>query len=140
MFFKIVCFVTFPEHMDSQVVRVQPEGVLCKQSVPPLWPAYNKFMDGVDRTGHIMVLTGNQSTFGFASSNFLTMPQTICMYSTSICKRCKAKPKDLLGFRLELVRQLLENVEVRMGVRSGTCSASVYRSNFAHFGNSLKYM
>ena len=56
-----VCFVTivFPEHMDSQVVRVQPEGVLRKQSVPPLLLAYNKFMGGVDRTGHI------RKTYGF---------------------------------------------------------------------------
>ena len=52
---KKVCFVTnvFPEHTDSQVVRLQPEGVLRKQSVPPLLPAYNKFMDGVYRTAHI---------------------------------------------------------------------------------------
>ena len=47
-----VCFVTnmFPEHMDSQVARLQPEGVLRNQSVPPLLPAYNMFMGGVDRT------------------------------------------------------------------------------------------
>ena len=33
-----VCFVTnvFPEHMDSQVARLQPEGVLRNQSVPNL--------------------------------------------------------------------------------------------------------
>ena len=32
-----VCFVTnvCPEHMDSQVARLQPEGVLRNQSVPP---------------------------------------------------------------------------------------------------------
>ena len=34
----------FPEHMDSQVARLQPEGVLRNQSVPPLLPAYNMFM------------------------------------------------------------------------------------------------
>ena len=48
-----------PEHMDSQIARLQPEGVLRKQSVPPLLPAYNKFMGGVDRTAHI------RKTYGF---------------------------------------------------------------------------
>ena len=40
----------FPEHMDTPVARLQPEGVLWYQSVPPILPAYNKFMDGVNRT------------------------------------------------------------------------------------------
>ena len=127
-----VCFVTnvFPEHMDSQVARVQPEGVLRKQSVPSLLPAYNKFMGGVDRTGHI------RKTYGFdrKSKRFwlrlffqffdYAIDNSYVLYKHD-CKRCKTRPKDLLGFRLELVHQLLENVGVRMGVRSGTCSASV---------------
>ena len=48
---KEVCFITnvFPEKMDSKVVRPQP-GVLRAQSVPPLLPAYNKILGGVDRT------------------------------------------------------------------------------------------
>ena len=56
-----VCFVTnvFPEHMDSQVARLQPEGVLRNQSVPPLLPAYNMFMGGVDRTDQL------RKTYGF---------------------------------------------------------------------------
>ena len=125
-----MCFVTnvFPEHMDSQVARVQPEGVLHKQSVPPLLPAYNKFMGGVDRTGHIrkhMGLIGNRSAFGFFFQFFnYAIDNSYVLYKHD-CKRCKTRPKDLLGFRLELVHQLLENVGVRMGVRSGTCSASV---------------
>ena len=43
---KEVCFVTnvFPERMDSKVFRLQCNGVLREQSVPPLFPAYNKFM------------------------------------------------------------------------------------------------
>ena len=51
-----VCFITnvFPEHMDSQVARLQPEGVLRNQSVPPLLPAYNMFMGGVDRTDQLI--------------------------------------------------------------------------------------
>ena len=43
----------FPEHTDSQVGRLQPEGVLRKQFVPPLLTAYNKFMGGVYRNAHI---------------------------------------------------------------------------------------
>ena len=47
---KVVCFVTyvFPETMDSKVVRLQSEGVLRGQSVPPPLPAYNKYMGAVD--------------------------------------------------------------------------------------------
>ena len=37
----------FPKQMDSKVARVQPDGVLRYQSVPPLLPAYNKYMCGV---------------------------------------------------------------------------------------------
>ena len=33
--------------MESRVARVQPGGVLKKQSVPPILPAYNRFMGGV---------------------------------------------------------------------------------------------
>ena len=53
-----MCFV-FPEHMDSQVARLQPDGVLRNKSVPPLLPAYNMFMGGVDRTNEIT------KTYGF---------------------------------------------------------------------------
>ena len=58
---KQVCFITnaFPEHMDSKVFRMQPGGVLRAQSVPPLLPAYNKFMGGVDRTDQL------RKTYGF---------------------------------------------------------------------------
>ena len=58
---KQVCFITnaFPEHMDSKVFRMQPGGVLRAQPVPPLLPAYNKFMGGVDRTDQL------RKTYGF---------------------------------------------------------------------------
>ena len=45
--------------MDSQIARLQPEGVLRKQYIPPLLPAYNMFMGGVDRTAYI------SKTYGF---------------------------------------------------------------------------
>ena len=49
----------FPERMDAPVARLQPEGVLRYQSVPPLLPAYNKFMGGVDKTDRL------RRTYGF---------------------------------------------------------------------------
>ena len=45
--------VAFPEHMDSPVARLLPEGVLRKQNVPPILPAYNKYMCAVDRTNQL---------------------------------------------------------------------------------------
>ena len=61
------CFVTnvFPEHMDSQVARLQPEVVLRNQSVPPLLPAYNMFMGVVDRTDQL------RKTYGFLVASLL---------------------------------------------------------------------
>ena len=114
---KQVCFVTnvFPEHMDSQVTRLQPEGVLRKQSVPPLLPAYNKFMGGVDRTGHI------RKTYGFdrKSKRFwlriffqffdYTIDNAYLLYKHN-CRMHGTRPKDLLAFRLELVHQLLDQL------------------------------
>ena len=53
---KVVYFATnvFPEQMGSKVARTQPDGVLRYQSIPPLLPAYNKFMCGADRTGQLL--------------------------------------------------------------------------------------
>ena len=47
------------EGVRPHVARLQPEGVIRKHSVPPLLPAYNKFMGAVDRTAHI------RKTYGF---------------------------------------------------------------------------
>ena len=46
-----MCFVSnvFPEAMETQVVRVQLDRTLQFQSIPPLLPAYNKYMGDVDR-------------------------------------------------------------------------------------------
>ena len=56
--------VAFPEHMDSPVARLHPEGV----HVPPILPAYNKYMCAVDRTnqlGKTMTLIENLDVFGY---------------------------------------------------------------------------
>ena len=76
--------------MDSQVARVQPEGVLRKQSVPPLLPAYNKFMGGVDRTGHIRKTYGfdrKSKRFWLHLFQFFDYAIDIHMYSTSMTAR-----------------------------------------------------
>ena len=41
---QLVCFATnvFPESMPDPVFRVQADGTLCAQLVPPLLPAYNQ--------------------------------------------------------------------------------------------------
>ena len=56
-----VCFVSnvFPETMETQVVRVQLDGTLQFQSIPPLLPAYNKYISGVDRLSQV------RKTYGF---------------------------------------------------------------------------
>ena len=58
---KVVSLVSnvFPEHMEDKVPRVQKEGVLRYQSVPPVLPAYNKFMGGVDRLSQL------RKTYGY---------------------------------------------------------------------------
>ena len=66
---KVVSFATnvFPESMPDTVVRLQADGTLRHQCVPPLLPAYNKYMGGVDRTGQkrkLMVMIGNPKGIG----------------------------------------------------------------------------
>ena len=59
---SVVSFVSnaFPERMDDKVARVPPKGrVLKYQHVPPILPAYNKFMGGVDRNSQV------RKTYGY---------------------------------------------------------------------------
>ena len=44
--------------MDTPVAKFQPEGVLRYHFVPPLRPAYNRFMGGVDRTDQLRKMYG----------------------------------------------------------------------------------
>ena len=127
-----VCFVTniFPERMDTPVARLQPEGVLRYQSVPPLLPAYNKFMGGVDRTDQLRKTYGFDRKskrywlrlffqfFDYAVNNAYLLYKHGCI-ARNIC------PKDLLGFRLELVHVLLKVV----GSKSGSTVQKKTRCN-----------
>ena len=53
-----VCFVSnvFPEAMETQVVRIQLDRTFQFQSIPPLLPAYNKYMGGVDRLSQVILI------------------------------------------------------------------------------------
>ena len=55
-----MCFVSnvFPEAMETQVVRVQLDRTLQFQSIPPLLPAYNKYMGGVDHLSQVRKIYG----------------------------------------------------------------------------------
>ena len=125
-----VCFVSnvFPERMDTPVARLQPEGVLRYQSVPPILPAYNKFMGGVDRTNQ------RRRTYGFdrKSKRYwlriffqffdYAISNAYLLYKHS-CQTHKLSAKDLLGFRLELVHLLLEQAGPKRGV-VGACKVA----------------
>ena len=105
----------FPERTDTPVARQLPEGVLRYQSVPPILPAYNKFMGGVDRTDqHRRTYRFDRKSkrywlriffqfFDYAINN------AYLLYKHS-CHVHKLIAKDLLGFQLELVYLLLEQV------------------------------
>ena len=142
-----VCFVTnvFPEHMDSQVARVQPEGVLRNQSVPPLLPAYNMFMGGVDRTDQLR----KAYRFDRKSKRFwlrlffqffnYAINNAYILYKHS-CKIHKVRPKDSLEFRLELVHSLLKEVGLRKGVKqqSGESMGRTQSERVCHLDRVLK--
>ena len=69
---KRVCLVSnvFPERMESDVVRVLMDGSLQLQAIPPVLPAYNRYMGGVDRLSQV------RKSYGFDrhSFSFFIMP------------------------------------------------------------------
>lgn len=128
---KVVSFVTnvFPERMDSMVVRLQHDGVMREQSVPPLLPAYNKYMCAVDVTDQLKKAYGYDRKsvrpwlrLFFAGLDFAINNAHI-LYKHN-CKRCEVKAVDQLAFRLELASALLKaGSRCRKG-SEGTCSDS----------------
>lgn len=112
---KEVCFVSnvFPESMKNKVFRLQQDGFLREQSVPPPLPAYNKYMCAVDVTGQI------KKTYGFDRKSKrswirlfyafhdLSIDNAHILYKHN-CTKCSVKPKDQLSFRLELAHLLLQ--------------------------------
>ena len=103
---KVVRLVTncaFPEHMDSLVARLHPERVLRKQNVPPILPAYNKYMCAVDRTNQLgknYVLDRKSRCFWLRLMNRLfniAVSNAYILYRHS-CKRRRVTLKDDLAF------------------------------------------
>ena len=113
---KEVCFVTnlFSERMDSKVFRLQCNGVLREQSVPPLLPAYNKFMGAVDLTGQLKKPYGfdrksKRSWFRLFVTFFCFAINKAWILFKHNCKQAEVEPKDQLAFCLELSHFLLED-------------------------------
>ena len=57
---RTVSFISnvFPESMETSVVPMQLDGTLQFQSIPPLLPAYNWYMGGVDRLNQLRKTNG----------------------------------------------------------------------------------
>ena len=111
---KLVRFITnvFPASMEAVPIR-QSSGAIVSKHVPPLLPAYNKFMGAVDRTGQLRKYYGNDRRckrpwlrifFHFFD---LAVDNAHILYKHS-CRDSLVKPKDLLAFRVELVHLLLD--------------------------------
>ena len=113
---KIVRFMTnaFPPSMTTKGAVCAPSGLLVKREIPPLVPAYNKFMGGVDRTGQLRQYYGNDHRCKrpwlriFFHLFDLAVNNAFLLYKHD-CNRCSIKPRDLLAFRMELVHCLLDS-------------------------------
>ena len=112
---KLVSLVTnaFPTTMKKKVARLPPDSkTLCYQHVPPVLPAYNKYMGGVDRLNQL------RKTYGFdrkskrywirAFMAFLdcAVVNAHILYRQN-CRRYKVKPLGSFDFRMELAEKLL---------------------------------
>ena len=104
-------FVKFP--VNDTIYRLQHDGLLREQSVPPPLPAYNKYMCAVDVTGQI------RKTYGFdrkSRRSWIRLFYTCKDFSINNahilykhnCKKSLIKPKDQHAFRLELAHLLLQ--------------------------------
>ena len=98
--------------------------------MPPLLPAYNKFMGGVDRNDQLRMMYGCDRKsrhywlrlffqfFDYAVNNAYLLYKYNCI-------ACNICPKEPLGFRLELVHVLLKVV----GSKSGSTVQKKTRCN-----------
>ena len=111
---RTVSFISnvFPESMETSVVRMQLDGTMQFKSIPPLLPAYNRYMGGVDRLNQL------RKTYGFdrKSRRYWIRPffqffdyainNAYLLYKHN-CKTFKMSPMQLLTFRMELVSLLI---------------------------------
>ena len=119
---KVVCLVSnvHPESMKHDVYRLQHDGLLREQSVPPPLPEYNKYIMGaVDSTGQLKQCyeIDRKSKYNWVRvfSYFfdVSIDSSHILYK-HCCKRCGARPKDLLAFHVELARLLLISCKSRV--------------------------
>ena len=112
---KVVRFVSnvFPESMTPKVARIQCDGVFGYQSVPPLLPAYNKFMGAVDRVSQVKKNYGvdrrGKRYWLRLFFQFLdyAVDNAHILYRHN-CRRVDMKPMSLKEFRLKLAYLLMK--------------------------------
>ena len=117
---KVVRFITnvFPASMDHKVPVLQPQGILVEQTVPPLLPAYNKYMGGVDLTDQLQryYAFDRKSTRSWLRVFFhlfdIAVDNAHILYKHN-CRKTGIKCQDLLAFRLKLVHLLLDGADRR---------------------------
>ena len=112
---KVVSFVSnaFPEAMDEKVARLPPNRkALTYQQVPPVQPAYNKYMGAVDRLSQL------RRTYGYDRKSkrywvraFMTffdyaIVNSYILYKHN-CSNFQVKAVGPKQFRLNLVRLLM---------------------------------
>ena len=117
---NVVNFVSnvFPEHMSHEVARPQCDHTFGYQSVPPLLPAYNKFMGAVDLVSQVRKPYGfdrKSKRFWFrAFFQFFdyAVNNAYLLYMHD-CKRFGLKYVERKSFRMALTDQLLKKSPVR---------------------------
>ena len=112
---KMVSFVSnaFPVAMKGRVARLPPnQKVLRYQQVPPVLPAYSKFMGAVDRCNHLRKSYGydrkSKRYWVRPFMNFfdLAVTNAYILYKHN-CVLYDIKLVDQFKFRLEITRSLL---------------------------------
>ena len=119
---KLVSFVTnaFPPKMEGRVARLPPNGrVLKHQQVPPVLPAYNKFMGAVDRLSQVRKPYGyDRKSKRYWLRTFMTffdyaVNNAFILYKHN-CKTFDTEESvELLDFRLKLAHLLLKEPHIR---------------------------
>ena len=86
-----MCFVSnvFPEAMETRLCESSLTELCNFSPFPPLLPAYNKYMGGVDRLSQMMVLIENRSDTGYVLFfSFFIMPLIMPTYCTNTIASC----------------------------------------------------
>ena len=108
-------------------MRVQLDRTSQFQSIPPLLPAYNKYMGGVDRLSQV------RETYGFDRKSkrywirpffqffYYAINNAYLLYKDN-CKLFDMPPKELLDFRADLVKL---QVGIEVGIESDQWSLKV---------------